>query len=404
MKKQLLIILALVMVLTVAGAGKGKTVQAAEVDARNTAETLAFSDSWGSERWFTNDNSEHWYKLIIPSDGCVELKIMSYISGTYYELYDQDLSKELYSERIYDGSEVQPGTKYTDYVLSQGIYYMKISSGNSGRYKLSAGYKSYGTNDGSALSYDSPQNYELGSQIVGAITATDGEDWYRLVIPQAGYYIMNIKSYIGYCMHYDLYNQDLSTELYSHELYRGSELQPKTDNTEYILNEGIYYLKISQDSSNASNRGKYIYTLSGLSEENCNHDYTETLHQSTYLTKGYTLHVCKKCGKSYKDNYQSKKVLSQGYIWSCVFSPEKKRITVSYHTISDVSGYQIRYSTSKKFRTSVKTVRAGKSTTAKILKGMKKGKRYYVQVRGYKKVRGRTIYGKWSAKRNVKTY
>lgn len=74
-----------------------------------------------------------------------------------------------------------------------------------------------------------------------------------------------------------------------------------------------------------------------------------------------------------------------------------------WHRHSDVSGYQIRYSTNKKFKKSVKIVKAGKNTTTKTIKKLKKRKRYYVQVRGYKKVRGKIVYGKWSGKRSVKT-
>ena len=39
----------------------------------------------------------------------------------------------------------------------------------------------------------------------------------------------------------------------------------------------------------------------------------------------------------------------------------KGKFTVSYQSISDVSGYQIRYSTNKQFNKSVKIVKAGKT-------------------------------------------
>ena len=80
----------------------------------------------------------------------------------------------------------------------------------------------------------------------------------------------------------------------------------------------------------------------------------------------------------------------------------KKRFSISYYGINDVSGYQIRYSTNPKFKKSVKVIKVGKNTTRKTVKKLKKGKKYYVQVRGYRKEHGKIVYGKWSKKRSAK--
>ena len=285
-------------------------------------------------------------------------------------------------------------------MLSKGIYYLKIyNEYDEGKYKINTKYTNYGVNDGNANSFDSPQSYALGSQITGAITATDDADWYKITISSKGYYVINIKSYIDGYSYYEIYNQDLSERLYRDYATYGSSTQPTTVKTEYVLSKGTYYLKIY----NEYDGGKYIFNLNKLSQSNCEHDYETSHVESTYLATGYTFHKCKKCGKSYKDNYTSKKVLSKGYIWSYGLQSGKKKFKVSYQGIGDVSGYQIRYSTDRKLKKGVKIVKAGKYTTAKTIKKLKKKKRYYVQVRGYKKVKGKTVYGKWSTKRSVKT-
>ena len=72
---------------------------------------------------------------------------------------------------------------------------------------------------------------------------------------------------------------------------------------------------------------------------------------------------------------------------------------------TQVSGYQVRYSTSSTFKTKyTKTVTVkGYSKTSRTIKGLKAGKKYYVKVRTYKNVDGKTYYSAWSAKKSVKT-
>ena len=76
----------------------------------------------------------------------------------------------------------------------------------------------------------------------------------------------------------------------------------------------------------------------------------------------------------------------------------KKALTVRWKKTSSVTGYQIRYSASRKFtggKTKTKTVKGYKKTKT-VLRGLKKGRTWYVQIRGYKKAGGETYYGAWS--------
>ena len=67
------------------------------------------------------------------------------------------------------------------------------------------------------------------------------------------------------------------------------------------------------------------------------------------------------------------------------------------------SGVQVKYSTKKSMK-NAKTVKAkGASVKAKKVKKLKKKTKYYVQVRAYKTVGGKTYYSGWSAKKAVKT-
>ena len=76
-------------------------------------------------------------------------------------------------------------------------------------------------------------------------------------------------------------------------------------------------------------------------------------------------------------------------------SKKKKQITVSWkNNIKNVTGYEIQYSTSKKFtKKTTKTVTAkGKKVKSKKISKLKSKKTYYVRIRAYKNpVTGRKI-------------
>lgn len=79
-----------------------------------------------------------------------------------------------------------------------------------------------------------------------------------------------------------------------------------------------------------------------------------------------------------------------------------KKVRVTWKKLKNVNGYQIVYATNKKFTKNKKSVTAKKSSTKKVVKKLKKKKTYYFKVRGYKKVNGIKVYGKWSEIKKVK--
>lgn len=87
-----------------------------------------------------------------------------------------------------------------------------------------------------------------------------------------------------------------------------------------------------------------------------------------------------------------------------------RSITVKWKTQkSCATGYQVRYSTSskrystKKLKTGRTVTISGKAVKSKVLKNLKAKKRYYVQVRVYKKCGGTRYYSKWSVPKRIRT-
>ena len=85
-------------------------------------------------------------------------------------------------------------------------------------------------------------------------------------------------------------------------------------------------------------------------------------------------------------------------------SKGKKKFTVTWAKVSGVKGYQIQYSSDKKFKKNNKSVTVTKQKTTKAtVKKLKSKKKYYVRVRTYKTVNSKKIYSSWSKVKSVKT-
>ncbi len=104
----------------------------------------------------------------------------------------------------------------------------------------------------------------------------------------------------------------------------------------------------------------------------------------------------------YKDSISKTfKILPKGTTVSKL-TPAKKAFIVKWKKKA-YTGYQIRYSL-KSSMASSKTVKVTKaSTVSKKITKLKAKKKYYVQVRTYKTVKGKNYYSKWSGKKTVRT-
>ena len=130
-----------------------------------------------------------------------------------------------------------------------------------------------------------------------------------------------------------------------------------------------------------------------------NHPYAVTTVKATLFAKGKKTSVCPVCG-----NTVVKSLKKKTFKISSLKSTKKNTIVVKTKKQAQIKGYQVQYSTSKKF--TKKTTKAVKVATKKGLnktvKGLKSGKKYYVRVRAYKMNGKKTVYSAWTAKKSVK--
>lgn len=85
-----------------------------------------------------------------------------------------------------------------------------------------------------------------------------------------------------------------------------------------------------------------------------------------------------------------------------ISSQKTKTVTVKWKKLTGVTGYQIQLSRYKNFKKASLRSVSQKSGSA-VIRGLASKNRYYVRVRGYKKVGKVTLYGSWSSVKTVKT-
>lgn len=110
---------------------------------------------------------------------------------------------------------------------------------------------------------------------------------------------------------------------------------------------------------------------------------------------------------NFKGNYEGSitktfNINPKGTKMSGVKAAKKKIIVKWKKQDKKIKGYQIQYSTDKKFIAKVKTKTVSKKKTSITLKKLKSKKTYYVRVRTYQNASGGKCYSAWSAKKKVK--
>lgn len=357
------------------------------------------------------------YKFTLSQVGCVKLDVTSYMQFYCIKLFDSDGEEIWYTDRNEWTSTVGYRSDSYDLYLEKGTYYMQIngykegtSYKSTGKYVCNTSFISSGVSfDGDDNDFKTAKQISWGKIYTGQISINDKFDNYIFNVPKDQMIAINITSYIEY-YGLTIFDADGKQVWYTKNNQWNSNVGYRKDSHNITLSAGKYYLQIdgyeygSWGGLYRNRRGKYVFSVSSLSQANCNHDYSSKWVDATYFEKGYRLYTCEKCGKKYKDDYVAKRQLDQGSISSWYSSGGKGKIYLRWYTISDASGYQIRYCKKKSMKSGVKVVTVkGQRKYKKTISKLSRRKRYYVQVRAYKKSGKKTVYGKWSQKYMLKT-
>lgn len=358
-----------------------------------------------------------YYSFSTTKNGYVKVRFTNPLQETskeYWKIYVYNSQYEaIYSQTITGNYEV---TDLPAIGIPAGKYYLRVES---------TGYTNVLSTDiyGIRVNYVASELWEkeinddftsatpivVGSQYSG--TTTSGysyeKDFYKFNISPKGLYAIGLTTS----------NLNDDSSYWNMFLYNSSykELGKKVvygNKTFHCISQtlpaGTYYVKVtSANYSSAASmqpyRLKVATTTKAEIQANCEHEYSIKYIDATYFSRGYKLHKCKLCDYSYKSDYSAKKVLNKGYLYSFC-STGKGSLKLQWSTVTNASGYQIRYSKKKSMKKGVvtKTIK-GQSKYKKTIKKLSRRKKYYVQIRAYKKLGNKVVYGKWSAKICLKT-
>ncbi len=408
------------------------------------------------------NDREDWYSLTVSSASRLKITLTSYMEFYTFYIYNSA------GEEIWNNGSKQwistTGMRSDIYNidLTAGTYYFKITGHGYYSWEESTGNYNFTVSSKSAKeSTKEPNNsatnaspIKLGSSIKGQIAINDREDYYKITLPYNCKIQINITSYLEfYGLH--IYDKDGKEIWSSGSKQWVSTTGKRKDSYTIDLSTGIYYLKAHGYGSYSweSATGNYTFSIKeyisvpklekvkSTSQTTSSHTIkwgkvagatgyevyrydsskkkyvkikttSSTKYKASKLKSGTTYKYkirayIKKNGITYYGAYSS--VLSAGTkpaktTLSSVKSKKSSQLTVAWKAVKGASGYQVYYSTSKKFtsKTTKKATVKKQSTKKTTLKKLKKGKKYYVKVRAYKTVSGKKLYGAFSAVKSAK--
>lgn len=323
----------------------------------DTAKDLTFNTSITEE--MARTDNVRYYKLTL--DEASQLKISAtwrYTSENHgFTIYDENRTEVCSYFKSFDYDDMTTGSIY----LTGGDYYLKVKSeGNISftvtKDSLMESFKETQTDNNDSL--DDAYTISLSKQYKGVIAENDTKDYFKFKVPATGKVHVNINNalksdstvYTAIASIYD----DSNALIYSRTLQDNVVLDE-----DVILSSGTYYFMMSNyrnGFSGKTSKGSYSFKL----------DYTMS----------------------------SPKI-------SSLKNSGKKKMTVKWGKVDGAEGYELQYTKDKNFKSGVtkKTLKAsaGSASYSKLTKG----KTYYVRVRAYAKVNGKTKYSGWSSKKSV---
>ena len=395
MKKVISLLMSLVMaaslIATLPASAESYFTNGSVATAMPIALNTAYDINYGKD---TSYGTDFFVKITLPSNGYISVAIKRPVINQAYADMDIEVCNAQ-GIKITEHNTNPTGVPNINFStgLKKGTYYVNIKNGffSSELYNLTSdviatfaiGFKANNyceaePNDG--VTTATPMVF--GQSYLGFIEPdSSAYDYYKFVVPTARKVRIYIGKYTGIVTpsgtktYFDLFK---SGDEYESDLkyYKGSN----------DWNSSIYKFNSANNKINvASNGVGYIdkYLTAG----------TYFIKVSSYLDVNTTYSIgvnntpaaAVQKPKSNKPAQVTGLKLKKG---------GTKTAKVAWKKVKGAKGYQVKYSTSKKFKkskTKTKTAKKNKITLKKLNK-----KKYYVKVRAYKKVNGKKVYGKYS--------
>ncbi len=403
--------------------------------------------TWSAKYVLSVGNTARYHRIEVPSDGRVTLSVRCYCPTLYTTIYDQNL-ETIIMRRTYLGGGTEASYKSKNYVfsLSAGIYYVKINNSNSesnALYQLAGRFVQYGSTDKAHNTPDDPVVLTVNKATVASITRTDTEDWFKVTIPLTGKVTFNVNS-CNNTLLFELYNSTQSSQLLSETISGGTYTKAVTKQFTQTLNNGVYYLHFTNETSVSTYQGKYsvqvnatvpvtpakptslkatlkAYNKIGISWTAAKNADSYVLQYKKSTDSAYKLYKTKKGSTQYVTfskltpgvlyvfrlrsyNSSSKRysawtstvslrTLAKPVI-SSVAKKTSSTVQLTWNAVTGASGYQISVTTKNNTYKVVATV--SNKNVSRQIKVNKNVVRYY-RVRAFRYVNSKKVFTPWSA-------
>ena len=353
-------ILIVSIVMIMAGVGVCKNIVYATNTSISNAKQITFGTTYNDS--ITEDVIRRYYRITVPSSGMLKFDLKATNDALYMFLYDANYEK-VYKEYKTKNYTVNMTKMQDEIHLNAGTYYLVIDGSNTsvcvGDYQFniifSAAKESFiETQKDNYI--NGANNIEFNTNYSGHIAFNNEDaDYYKFVIQNQD--VIQIDAIMDMSGYARIYDED-GKVLWERSILYSSATGKYNLSRIVNIYPGTYYFRVKENSKG----GNYSFKIS---------------------------------------SYNATKKPSRVSI-SYVKSTKKKTATIKWKKLSDVNGYQIQYSKSKKFKRN-STVTAGKNKTKKMIKKLSSKKKYYIRIRAYKTVAGKNKYGSWSRVKSVKT-
>lgn len=312
----------------------------------DTAEELQFNTTMTAEGLSRSDDVRY-YKFTLDKASELSISISANCpSSKYFTIYDENRT-EVYQVHFKTENATDDGI-----CLTGGNYYLKLNVFDDKslpftvkKDSLMESFKE--TQTANNDSFDDADTISLSKQYKGVIAENDTKDYFKFKVPATGKVHVNVTHAIAGVSIYNTSNK---------QVYSGNHQGNMVDE-DVTLSAGTYYLVFTRsDYSYGYGTGSYSFKL----------DYTMS----------------------------SPKI-------SSVKNSGKKKMTVKWSKVSGAKGYELQYTKDKKFKSGITKKTLKPSVRTVSYSKLAKGKTYYVRVRAYTKVNGKTKYSGWSSKKSV---
>ena len=398
------------------GTGNYKVVVSYESDAEGDTKEKAASISLNESltRELSSDDDIDWFKFTLDYDCNVRFVAINESGETKRIAVYSAINREIVSSGFY--SEINETV-----ILDAGEYFIKVYN-NDGYYTLAVGdcgsahiektryVKATDKADGIKTTYCTSCGTVIKKEVVPRIdkvTLSFAKSTYNGSVKKPAVTVYDVKGNkipsSQYSVKYPAGRVDVGTYIIKIEFKSG---YTGTKNASFkIVAQSSSKLTAKLSASNYHYNGKTkkpSVTVKNFSGKTVSPAYYTVQYLANSKNVGkYKVKIV------FKGNYSGTKYLyfnvNPAKTSVAKLTAGGKKLTVKLTKASSAAGYQIQYSTSKSFKSAkTKTVTSNKTTTV-TLNGLYAKKTYYVRVRSYKKVSGKTFYSSWSSYKANKT-